>query len=91
MPIDELQYKSDSDHLGLVQTPKVKGHGPQTRPTLFRYQPKVESQVTHISDQLATNSCLGVVRKGEWSDGRWVGGVDKRMGSHNPLSDLEIP
>lgn len=35
MPIDELQYKSDSDHLGLVQTPKVKGHGPQ-QPTLLQ-------------------------------------------------------
>lgn len=48
MLIDELQ-KSDSDHLGLVQTPKVKGYGPQQDLPYFRCQLKVESQVTHAS------------------------------------------
>lgn len=74
MLIDELQQKSDSDHLGLVQTPKVKGYGPQQDLPYFRCQLKVESQVTHVSDRLATISCVGGGEKGRvfrWEMGGW--------------------
>lgn len=74
MLIDELQQKSDSDLLGLVQTPKVKGYGPQQDLPYFRCQLKAESQVTHVSDRLATISCVGGGEKGRvfrWEMGGW--------------------
>ena len=40
IPVVKVHYKSDSDHLGLVHIPQVKGHGPQQDCHYFRGQLK---------------------------------------------------
>ena len=59
MPTDELQYKSDSDLLGLVQTPKVKGHGPpKTYPTSYASQ-KSNPRLTTFPTSWLKSMCGG--------------------------------